>query len=130
MDEYITVAVFVYPHEVAVSRARLEHEGIPCTTKDENIVSAHPFYSGAVGGVKLQVPREHMEEAQRILSGTGAWQADLQEGISEADEEEASLLGEDPTPTTSSTNGWLTPIIAIVLLLALWFVLNSPRASH
>lgn len=67
MDRFVTIAVFTLPQELAVVRARLEWEGIPCFTQDENTVSAHPFYSNLVGGIKLQVAAEDAEEALAIL---------------------------------------------------------------
>lgn len=72
MADFVTAAIFVSPHEMAVYRARLEWEGIECFAKDENIVSAHPFYSNAVGGIKLQVQRADLERARELLVEAGA----------------------------------------------------------
>ncbi len=71
MAQFVTVAVFTLPHEYAVVRARMESEGILCFAKDESTVSAHPFYSNLVGGIKLQVPSEDVERAREMLLEAG-----------------------------------------------------------
>ncbi|MFT2010160.1 DUF2007 domain-containing protein [Pontibacter sp. 13R65] len=76
----VTIATFSQPTEAHILKGRLESEGIPCYLGDEHIVGAHPFYSVAVGGVKLQVEEQHAEEARelvnRIQSGRGHLDAD------------------------------------------------------
>lgn len=85
MADFVTAAIFVNPHEMAVYRARLEWEGIECFAKDENIVAAHPFYSNAVGGIKLQVPRADLERARELLVEAGALQPASEEPMRAAD---------------------------------------------
>lgn len=85
MADFVTVAVFVNPHEMAVYRARLEWEGIECFAKDENVVSAHPFYSAAVGGIKLQVPPADLERARELLVEAGALEGTTEPAVSAAD---------------------------------------------
>jgi hypothetical protein len=72
MAHFVTVAVFTHPHEMVVHRAVLENEGIECFAKDEHFVSVNPFYSNAVGGVKLQVHEGDAERARELLIGSGA----------------------------------------------------------
>lgn len=67
MNDWITVATFTYPHQSAILKGRLESEGIQCFIKDENIVNANPFYSNAVGGVKVQVRENDAERASEIV---------------------------------------------------------------
>ena len=66
-ENLVTVATFVYQHELGIPRSLLESEGIECFTCDENIVSVHPFYSNAIGGVKLQVRGVDFHRATDIL---------------------------------------------------------------
>jgi hypothetical protein len=70
-DNYITVLTFTYPYEVAIIRGRLESEGIECFVQDELTVQVHPFYSNAIGGVKLQVKASDLQQAVEILKETG-----------------------------------------------------------
>lgn len=71
MEDLVTIASFTYPSDIAILRGRLESEGIRCVTKDETTVQVHHFYSQAVGGIKLQVPRSDAKRAIRILIEAG-----------------------------------------------------------
>lgn len=66
-DQLITIASYPQPIEAHIAKGRLEAEGILCFLGDENIVSVHPFYSNAVGGVKLKVREAEAERAVEIL---------------------------------------------------------------
>ena len=70
-EKFITVLTVTFPHEVAVIRGRLEAEGITCFVKDELTVQVNPFYSNAIGGVKLQVLENDLKQAVEILKETG-----------------------------------------------------------
>src|SRR5690606_6420594 len=63
----ITVATFTSPWEAHIAKGRLEAEGIPAFIAHEHHVWADWMYSLALGGVKVQVPEAHAEEAARLL---------------------------------------------------------------
>lgn len=67
MDNLVTVRTFTYAHEAAVARSLLRAEEIFCFLKDELTIQANPFYSNALGGVKLQVRSEDAARASEIL---------------------------------------------------------------
>jgi hypothetical protein len=71
LDNFVTIKTFTYPHEVAIIRGRLESEGIECVTQDELMAQVNPFYSNAIGGVKLQVRERDLPQAIDILKETG-----------------------------------------------------------
>ena len=71
MDKFVTIKTFTYATEVAVIRGRLESEGIECAVQDELTVQANPFYSNAIGGVKLQVRQSDVRKAIEILEEGG-----------------------------------------------------------
>jgi hypothetical protein len=66
-NHLVTVATFVYQHEFGIPRSLLESEGIECFVCDEFTVSVHPFYSNAIGGIKLQVNESDAQRAVDIL---------------------------------------------------------------
>jgi len=68
MQELVTIATYVFPHELDLDRTKLESYGIECFTKDEMTVRVHNFYSNAIGGIKLQVIRENVQKAKELLS--------------------------------------------------------------
>ena len=61
------VASFTKIHEAYFAKNELVLEGIGSFVFDEYIIGAHPFYSNAVGGVKLVVPDEEIEKAKPIV---------------------------------------------------------------
>ncbi|HEX4585517.1 MAG TPA: DUF2007 domain-containing protein [Burkholderiaceae bacterium] len=63
----VTVARSLEPLQIEMLRARLEAEGIPAFAVDAGINRINPFYSIAVGGVRLMVPRESADDARRIV---------------------------------------------------------------
>ena len=71
MNRFVTVKTFTYPLEVAVIRGRLEAEGIECFAQDELTAQVNPFYSNAIGGVKLQVRERDLSHAIEILEEAG-----------------------------------------------------------
>ncbi len=85
-DQFIRLKTFCYAHELAVLRGRLEAEGIECAVHDELTTQVNPFYSNAIGGVKLLVRRSRLNEALKILKDTGQMQeetSDLLPALSE-----------------------------------------------
>ena len=70
-NDFITIKTFTYPHEAAVLFSKLESEGIECFLKDELTTQINPFYSNAIGGVKLQVRVNDFERASQILTDGG-----------------------------------------------------------
>ena len=67
MKDFVTVAVFNLPTEIAVLKSILENEGIQYFFENETIVSIDPFASIAYGGIKLKVHRNDEELVRSIL---------------------------------------------------------------
>jgi len=68
MAKLVTIAAFHDPIQAHLSRMRLETNGITSFLADEYIVSIQPFYSSAVGGVRLQVRDTDVTRALEILN--------------------------------------------------------------
>jgi hypothetical protein len=68
MDEkLVTVAVFLSPHEAGMAKGELEAYGIPAFAADEFAIGANLLLSNALGGIKVQVPANYVDEARKIL---------------------------------------------------------------
>jgi len=67
MEDFITVAIFSYPHEIAILKHRLNLENITYFFENEATVSVMPMYSIAVGGIKLKVHPNDSETVKAIL---------------------------------------------------------------
>jgi hypothetical protein len=68
VNEIVTIARFRDLPQAELACGKLEAEGIPAFLADHNLVGLSWIYSNAVGGIRLQVMREHMAEARMILN--------------------------------------------------------------
>ena len=66
-DGFVTIATYPEPLEANLIRSKLLSEEIECILLDENIISVQPFYSNAIGGIKLQVHEDDAERAMQII---------------------------------------------------------------
>ena len=71
MNSFPTIKTFMFPAEAYVLKGRLESEGINCFLKDELQVQTNPLHSNALGGVKLQVQSDQLENALAIVESHG-----------------------------------------------------------
>lgn len=67
MKDFRTIAVFNYPHEIVVLKHILEQEEIQHFFENETMTSIAPFYSNALGGIKLKIHPNDFETVQLIL---------------------------------------------------------------
>ena len=95
-DNFITVKTFTYPHELAILRSRLESEGIECFVKDELTIETYPFYSNALGGLKLQVKQSDLKKTIQILKETGYLNEEIISGPSEMNNKIDSVTSKVP----------------------------------
>ncbi|MCQ0112823.1 hypothetical protein SAMN04487906_0455 [Zhouia amylolytica] len=68
MKNFITVATFTYPHEYIVLKSVLTEEEVPFFFENETIVSVSPFYSFALGGIKLKVHKAYVDFVKEIIN--------------------------------------------------------------
>jgi hypothetical protein len=69
MEEFKTIAIFNYTHEIVVLKHRLDQEEIQYYFENETMSSIAPFYSNALGGIKLKIHPNDFERVQNILDG-------------------------------------------------------------
>lgn len=67
MRDYITLCVFTYPHEYSVLKLLLDREEVQHFFQNETMVGVFPFYSNALGGIKLKVHHRDFEKAREIF---------------------------------------------------------------
>ena len=67
MSEFITVAVFDYPHEITVLKHLLDQTEIQYFFENETMMNIVPMYSQALGGIRLKVHPNDVETVQDIL---------------------------------------------------------------
>lgn len=64
----VTIARFSFPFEAHIAKAQLESGGIPAFVADEHTINMNWLYSDALGGVRLQVQHEDVEQAKAVLA--------------------------------------------------------------
>ena len=67
MDNFVVIATFTYPHEYAVLKTLLEQDGIRYVFENETMVNVSPFYSYALGGIKLKVHQNDIASARALI---------------------------------------------------------------
>ncbi|WP_313805859.1 putative signal transducing protein [Flavobacterium sp.] len=67
MNDFITVAIFDYPHEITVLKHLLEQQEIPYFFENETMMNIAPMYSQALGGIKLKVHQNDIEIVKEIM---------------------------------------------------------------
>ncbi|MDC1105327.1 DUF2007 domain-containing protein [Prolixibacteraceae bacterium] len=71
MNHWHTIITFDQPLEAHMAKNLLESEGILTIMRDELTVQSHNFYSNAIGGIKLDVREECIDEALNVLVDGG-----------------------------------------------------------
>ena len=68
MGDLVVVQSYSFPHEASIARASLENAGIFAEVADEHTINANWLLSNAIGGVKVLVHRDQVDQAQKILA--------------------------------------------------------------
>jgi hypothetical protein len=101
--------------ELAIPRGRLEADGIECRVLDELTVQVNPFFSNAIGGVKLQVKEGDIQKAVAILIDGGYMKKeDLQ-----------SLKSQTSLDNVSSKLPILEKLLRLIAIIAIATVITS-----
>lgn len=67
MKHFKTIAVFSYSAEYAVLQLLFDQEEIRYIFMNEVMSSVFPFYSNTIGGIRLQVHIDDIEQAAEII---------------------------------------------------------------
>ncbi|CAL2102624.1 conserved protein of unknown function [Tenacibaculum sp. 190130A14a] len=67
-DDYTILEVFEYSTEAQVIKSKLDSEGFKTMLMDEKTIDSDPLLSQAIGGVKLLVHNNDLEDAVRVYN--------------------------------------------------------------
>ncbi len=67
MEDFETIAIFNYTHEIVVLKHLLQRQGILYYFENETMSSIVPFYSNALGGIKLKIHPNDFKTVRIIL---------------------------------------------------------------
>jgi len=65
--DFVLLQTYTNYIDAHIARGQLEEAGITCWLRDENTVTTNPIWSHAIGGIKLMVVKDELEEAKAIL---------------------------------------------------------------
>ncbi|MCD1127590.1 DUF2007 domain-containing protein [Jinshanibacter sp. LJY008] len=88
MGQLVVVARYSYPLDAQIAKSNLEAAGINAYIADVHTINTNWLYSDALGGVRLMVDGDNVQEAEAIL-GQDFSQSVIEEA-GEEDEEERS----------------------------------------
>ncbi len=71
MENYQLIAIFTYPSDLVIAKTLLESHNINCYVRDELTVQVHNFYSNAIGGIRLEVPKDKADLGKKLLKENG-----------------------------------------------------------
>jgi hypothetical protein len=77
-SDLVTIKTYRLPHQAEFARLVLEEEGIRVFLADLEIVNLNVLLSGAVGGIKLQVPADQAELALDVLGSLDNYKRPLE----------------------------------------------------
>lgn len=67
MIQFVTIAIFNYPHEIVILKHLLNEAQLHYFFENEMITTITPMYSQAYGGIKLKIHPNDIEMVQEIL---------------------------------------------------------------
>jgi hypothetical protein len=67
MENFVTAAVFNYPHEITILKHLLDDAGINYFFENETMMTIVPMYSQALGGIRLKVHPNDLDAVTAIL---------------------------------------------------------------
>ncbi len=111
MSDFVTVRTYTYSHEARLAQTLLDDAGLEPRLSDDQHVDVNPFISNAIGGVKLKVPSEHVEDARAILA-----------------EIEPEPIRPFRAGWTALSALWMGPL-AFVLLPAVWIINGTTKTG-
>lgn len=125
-DELITIQTFVHPSEAYPLMTRLQSEGIECILDGENTLNVMPFYSQAIGGVRLMVRSGDAPRALEIISKHGPQKVRVKTADQEtihADPENAaySVRAEEYCPKCESSSVFRKKFPSFKIILIILF---------
>lgn len=67
MKNFVLVATYTYPHEYLILKFLLTEEEIPFFFENETMIGISPFYSNALGGIKLRVHIDYVDYVKELI---------------------------------------------------------------
>ncbi len=66
--KWVVIKSYSYPYEAQIAKARLTSVGIPVIIQNEHTINMDWLYSNALGGVRVAVASDRVEDAKFLLN--------------------------------------------------------------
>jgi len=73
------IARYMIPMDAALMRGCLEAAGIPAVLADAHLMQADLLLAPALGGVRILVPADYLQQAQEVIEAFGRGEFELDE---------------------------------------------------
>ncbi|GAB3467336.1 hypothetical protein GCM10027321_34620 [Massilia terrae] len=91
--DLVEVARYLVPMEARLAQGCLVAAGIPAVLADEQLLQANMLLAPAVGGVRILVPQEHLQESVSVLEALKRGDFALDEDTDVGSEDQERLSG-------------------------------------
>lgn len=105
----VTIAEYTNALQAHIARGRLEAEGLEVHIADEHYITMNWYLSNALGGVKLQVAENKIEQAKEVLAAIEAGDYEIQESKEDQSSIECPRCHSSKV-TQKSMRGWALSI--------------------
>jgi len=75
-EKFTLLRRFQYTSEAIIYQGKLESEGIEVFLRDQITIDSNPFYSNALGGIRMFVKTKNFDKANEILSDINLYSVD------------------------------------------------------
>lgn len=75
-EKFTLLRRFQYSSEAIIYQGKLESEGVEVFLMDQTTIDSNPFYSNALGGIRMFVKTEDFDKANEILSDINLYSVD------------------------------------------------------
>jgi len=120
-DRLVLIAAFTNVHEATLAQSILDGAGVDSVLDNEHVVSMEWTLSNAVGGVKVLVVADRIEEAWQVLANEGLVDPEdidqMLEGVPQLPGDACSACGGDQFDSVLPARG---------LVVLTWFLLGFP----
>jgi hypothetical protein len=76
LEKFTFLRRFQYSSEAIIYQGKLESEGVEVFLRDQITIDSNPFYSNALGGIRMFVKTEDFDKANEILRDINLYSVD------------------------------------------------------
>ena len=107
-----TAAAFTNSQEAHLCRIKLENSGVAAIVVDDITAQVAPHLANAIGGIRVQVPDDEIENALVVLREERPPQPDLREGLT------CPKCGaEDVAPAIHEKRSYVLSFLILILMM-------------